>query len=71
VIGEIHKAISQITTEPEIGEKKKSELEFFLVHKFRALDIQYLLAYTIDTERQQIVLTAVGPHENFYRDLKR
>lgn len=71
VMGEIHKAISQISTEPEIGEKKKNEFEFFLVYKFWVPDIQYLLAYTIDVEREQIVLTAVGPHENFYRNLKR
>jgi hypothetical protein len=30
-----------------------------------------LLGYTLDVQIRLIYLEAVGPHENFYRDLKR
>jgi mRNA interferase RelE/StbE len=31
----------------------------------------YLLAYTCEDAVRLIYLEALGPHENFYRDLKR
>jgi len=31
----------------------------------------YLLGYSLDDSVRLIYLEAVGPHENFYRDLKR
>jgi len=67
----IHGAIAVVSKDPTLGEGKRSDLEFFFVYKFHVLDIQYLLAYLIKEEAKEIVLTAVGPHENFYRDLKR
>jgi hypothetical protein len=39
------------------------------VYKFKANRRVFLLAYTI--EGDSVVLFQVGPHENFYRDLKR
>jgi len=66
-----HRAIAVIAKDPTLGEEKKSDLEFFFVYKFHVLDVQYLLAYLMDEEAKEIVLTVVGPHENFYRDLKR
>lgn len=71
IAGATHKAIAVIAKDPTLGEEKKSDLEFFYVYKFHVLDVQYLLAYLIDEEAKEIVLTAVGPHENFYRNLKR
>jgi len=66
-----HRAIAVIAKDPTLGDEKKSDLEFFFVYKFQVLDIQYLLAYLINEEAKEIVLTAIGPHEDFYRDLKR
>jgi hypothetical protein len=66
-----HEAIAVIAKNPSVGQEKKSNLEFFFVYKYRALDVQYLLSYLIDEEAKEIALIAVGPHENFYRDLKR
>ncbi len=66
-----HEAIAVIAKDPTWGEEKKSDLEFFFIYKFHALDLHYLLAYLIDEEAKEIVLTAIGPHENFYRDPKR
>lgn len=66
-----HEAIAVIAKDPTLSEEKKSNLEFFFVYKFHVLDVQYLLAYLINEELKEIVLMAIGPHENFYRDLKR
>jgi len=41
------------------------------VFKFRSQGQLYLLGYTLEQEVRLIYLEAVGPHENFYRDLKR
>jgi hypothetical protein len=41
-----------------------------LVHKFRSQGQLYLLGYTLDDEIRLVYLEALGPHENFYRDLK-
>ena len=71
ITGATHQAIAVIAKDPTFGEEKKSNLEFFFVYKFHVLDTQYLLAYLIIEELKEIVLTAIGPHENFYRDLKR
>ena len=60
-----HEAIAVIAKDPTLGEEKKSDLEFFFVYKFHVLDLHYLLAYLIDEEAKEIVLTAIGPHENF------
>ena len=40
------------------------------VYKFRSQGQLYLLGYTIGEELKLVYLEAVGPPENFYRDLK-
>ena len=43
------------------------------IHRLRGFRLQgqlYLLGYTRDEEVRLIYLEALGPHENFYRDLK-
>ena len=40
-------------------------------HKFRSHGQLYLLGYTREAEVRLIYLEALGPHEHFYRDLKR
>ena len=67
----IHAAIAAIAEDPKLGKEKKSDLEFFFVYQYQILDVQYLLAYLIDEGTKEIVLMAVGSHENFYHDLKR
>ena len=56
---------------PAIGERKKGDLADLLVFKFRSQGQLYLLGYTLDDQIRLVYLEAVGPHENFYRDLKR
>lgn len=65
----VHAAIREIVADPGIGEEKKGDLAGVFVHKFDCINRQYLLAYLWDETTR--VLLAVGPHENFYRDLKR
>ena len=54
----------------EIGASPGDLLELW-VHKFRCLGQIYLLGYTREDGVRLIYLEALGPHENFYRDLKR
>ncbi len=41
------------------------------VYEFRSTNQLYLLGYTVDDEVCLVYLEAVGPHENFYRGIKR
>jgi mRNA-degrading endonuclease RelE of RelBE toxin-antitoxin system len=64
-------AVESVQHNPEIGEKKKGDLATLHVLKFRGGGHLYLLGYTREENIRLIYLEAVGPHENFYRDLKR
>lgn len=64
-------AIESIAESPEIGERKKGDLCNLWVYKFRSQGQLYLLGYTQSDQLRLIYLESVGPHENFYRDLKR
>jgi len=64
-------AVDAVLAEPSIGERKKADLAGLYVYKFRSQGQLYLLGYTIEETVRLIYLEAIGPHENFYRDLKR
>lgn len=68
---EVDAAIHELARNPDIGERKKGDLCELWVYKFRCLGQIYLLGYTRDDGVRLVYLEAVGPHENFYRDLKR
>ena len=61
--------IRKVCEDPNIGTEKKQDLSGVYVHKFVALDKQFLLAYTYDPQTLKLIL--LGVHENFYRDLKK
>jgi mRNA-degrading endonuclease RelE of RelBE toxin-antitoxin system len=63
-------AIRVIASHPESGEVKCGDLSDVRVYKFRLGNQLCLLAYRI-LDAESLKLLAVGPHENFYRDLKR
>lgn len=67
---DVDAAVDKIREHPEIGERKKGDLAALSVFKFRSGGQLYLLGYTVDEVVCLIYLEAVGPHENFYRDLK-
>lgn len=71
MVDDVDAAIAAVAEEPNIGEKKKGDLSELWVHKFRCLGQIYLLGYTREDGVRLIYLEALGPHENFYRDLKR
>lgn len=64
----IHVTIRPIVANPCLGQEKKGELDGVFVHKFDCVNQQFLLAYLWDEATR--ILLSVGPHENFYRDLK-
>ena len=70
LIADTDKAVSTVAHNPEVGERKKGDLAQLWVHKFRSQGQLYLLGYTREDEICLIYLEALGPHENFYRDLK-
>ena len=68
---DVDAAVDALAQNPEIGESKKGDLAALRVFKFRSAGQLFLLGYTLDEGIRLVYLEAVGPHENFYRDLKR
>jgi mRNA interferase RelE/StbE len=62
-------AIRVVLSDPTMNQEKKGDLSGVFVYKFDCVNQQFLLAYQWDESKR--VLLAVGPHENFYRDLKQ
>ena len=71
VVADVDDATEVVAADPTVGERKKGDLADLFVYKFRSQNQLYLLGYTVDDEVRLVYLEAVGPHENFYRDLKR
>ncbi len=71
VAADVDAAAGEVAQDPAVGERKKGDLADLFVYKFRSQNQLYLLGYTVDDEIRLVYLEAVGPHENFYRDLKR
>ena len=67
---DLDKAVRVIGTAPEIGETKVGDLAGVRIYKFRLANQLCLLAYRI-IDKDSLKLLTFGPHENFYRDLKR
>ena len=61
--------IRNIAENPSIGEEKKGDLREILIHKFKIKTAEYLLAYRMVGEDLELIM--IGPHENYYRDLKK
>jgi len=66
----LDKAVRTVAASPSCGEVKVGDLAGVYVYKFRMGSQLCLLAYRV-LEEESIKLLMVGPHENFYRDLKR
>ncbi|SJM93789.1 type II toxin-antitoxin system RelE/ParE family toxin [Crenothrix polyspora] len=61
--------IRSILKTPSIGDEKRGDLKGVWVYKFDCINQLYLLAY--EYSDSLLMLLGLGPHENFYRDLKR
>ena len=71
LIADTDAAVATVAENPDVGERKKGDLGQLWIHKFRSQGQLYLLGYTREDTVRLIYLEALGPHENFYRDLKR
>ena len=71
VAADVDAAAETVAADPAVGERKKGDLAELFVYKFRSQSQLYLLGYTVDDEVRLVYLEALGPHENFYRDLKK
>ncbi len=65
---ELDNGIKQIIQKPSIGSEKKGDLKGVFIHKFNIQNQLYLLAYRFNKESLELIM--IGPHENYYRDLK-
>jgi mRNA-degrading endonuclease RelE of RelBE toxin-antitoxin system len=62
-------AVEDVLSDTAIGESKRGDLEGFRVYKFTMGRQLTLMAYRV--ENDSLILYQAGPHENFYRDLKK
>lgn len=60
--------IRKIMQNPAIGAQKKGDLRGVFVHKFKIRTTLYLLSYRPASNNLEMIM--VGPHGNYYRDLK-
>jgi mRNA-degrading endonuclease RelE of RelBE toxin-antitoxin system len=60
--------ITIIAKTQSIGVEKKGDLRGVFVHKFKIKTTLYLLSYRLKNENLELIM--LGPHENYYRDLK-
>ena len=60
--------IKRIVGNPSIGQEKNGDLSGVYVYKFKIKTFQYLLVYRIFENDLELIM--LGPHENYYRDLK-
>lgn len=67
---QVEDQIDLIIEDPVIGERKKGDLTYLRVHKFKMNNQLVLLGYSWKDVELELYLLSVGPHENFYDALK-
>jgi mRNA-degrading endonuclease RelE of RelBE toxin-antitoxin system len=70
----LDEAIQWVAANHQKGEEKKGDLAGVFIYKFKLNLQETLLAYELKPDKSkpsELVLLAVGPHENFYAALKR
>lgn len=63
--------IDLIIDNPEMGTLKKGDLSHVRVLKFKINGEQTLLGYNWNEGTITLTLLSIGPHENFYRNMKK
>ena len=66
---QLDEQVKIIAENPTTGTEKKGDLRGIYIHKFKIKTIQYLLAYSFVAEDLELIM--IGPHDNYYRDLKK
>lgn len=64
----LDKQIQWILDNPAVGQEKKGDLRGVFIHKFKIETIEYLLSCRFVGDALELIM--IGPHENYYRDLK-
>ena len=64
----LDKQIQKILDNPSIGQEKRGDLRGIYIHKFKIDTTLYLLSYRFPGEALELIM--IGPHENYYRNLK-
>jgi len=70
----LDQAVNDVAGDPTIGEEKRGDLAGVFVYKFKLNKQETLLAYELSPSKlapDEVVLLGMGPHENFYLQLKR
>ncbi len=62
--------IRKLIHNPFLGERKKGDLDFLRVHKFKLSNQDVLLGYMYEEDELILTLLKFSAHENFYRDIK-
>jgi mRNA-degrading endonuclease YafQ of YafQ-DinJ toxin-antitoxin module len=66
----LDKAVSAIAKDSSLGEQKVGDLAGISIFKCKINGLEWLLVFRV-ISKKEIKLLVIGPHENFYRDLKR
>ena len=66
----LDKALNQLVANPLLGDATAADLEGIYVYKFIINRQEWLLAYRF-VSVGSLKLLLIGPHENFYRNLKK
>ena len=64
----LDKQVLRISENPSISVEKKGDLRGVFVYTFKIKNTQYLLSYRFVGDDLELIM--IGPHENYYRDLK-
>jgi ParE-like toxin of type II bacterial toxin-antitoxin system len=67
--------VAEVCNNPRIGQQKLGDLQGMFIYKFRFNTQEYLMAYQFDHFAGELKITwiefcQIGPHENFYTQLK-
>lgn len=62
--------VRKLLNNPGIVERKRGDLNFLRVHKFKFATQEVLLGYMYQEEELVLTLLKLGVHENFSRDIK-
>lgn len=65
---QLDEAIRKILINPDAGEQKKGDLKMVFIYKFHIDNTLFLLAYSYTHDLLELIM--LGPHENYYKDLK-
>jgi mRNA interferase RelE/StbE len=65
---DLDSAVRAIVKNPGVGVEKKGDLKGVFVHKFNIQGTLFLLSYKFINDDLELLM--LGPHENYYRDLK-